>query len=78
MRTSSFRHFRYPGRTAILARCERHPIVLSVTFFLLTGLVALLAGGTALVRGASALATRTGIPPLLVGLTVVAFGTSAP
>ena len=28
--------------------------------------------------GASALATRTGIPPLLVGLTVVAFGTSAP
>lgn len=52
--------------------------MLSVAFFLLTGLVALLAGGTALVRGASALATRTGIPPLLVGLTVVAFGTSAP
>ncbi len=29
-------------------------------------------------RGASALARRCGIPPLIIGLTVVAFGTSAP
>ncbi len=44
----------------------------------LTGIALLLAGGTALVRGASALATRAGIPPLVVGLTIVAFGTSTP
>ncbi len=42
------------------------------------GLVALLGGGEALVRGASGLARRLGVPPLIVGLTVVAFGTSAP
>jgi cation:H+ antiporter len=50
-----------------------------VTFFLLNiGLALLLIGGTALVRGASAIAEKHGISPLLVGLTVVAFGTSAP
>ncbi len=42
------------------------------------GFVLLTAGAEALVRGASAIATRLGIPPLVVGLTVVAFGTSAP
>ena len=50
-----------------------------MTFFLLiVGLALLLVGGTALVRGASAIAEQHGISPLLVGLTVVAFGTSAP
>ncbi len=42
------------------------------------GVIILLVGGDALVRGASALAARLGIRPLIVGLTVVAFGTSAP
>jgi cation:H+ antiporter len=42
------------------------------------GLVALILGAEALVRGASLLAARLGISPLVVGLTVVAFGTSAP
>ena len=46
--------------------------------WLLVGLVMLGIGGEALVRGASALARRLGISALLVGLTVVAFGTSAP
>jgi cation:H+ antiporter len=45
---------------------------------LLFGLVLLLAGGDALVRGAAALARQLGISPLVVGLTVVAFGTSSP
>jgi cation:H+ antiporter len=45
---------------------------------LLLGLVLLLAGGDALVRGAADLARRLGISPLVVGLTVVALGTSAP
>ncbi|MGV3570805.1 MAG: calcium/sodium antiporter [Ramlibacter sp.] len=42
------------------------------------GLLALIAGATLLVRGASRLALSFGISPLVVGLTVVAFGTSAP
>jgi cation:H+ antiporter len=45
---------------------------------LVFGLVALLAGGELLVRGAARLATSLGISPLLVGLTVVALGTSSP
>jgi Ca2+/H+ antiporter len=40
------------------------------------GLVILVAGAELLVRGASRLATALGISPLIVGLTVVAFGTS--
>ena len=42
------------------------------------GLVLLIAGAECLVRGASRLALSLGISPLVVGLTVVAFGTSAP
>jgi cation:H+ antiporter len=45
---------------------------------LLGGLVLLFAGAESLVRGATALALRLGLSTLLVGLTVVAFGTSAP
>jgi cation:H+ antiporter len=42
------------------------------------GVVALVAGAEAMVRGAARLATRTGLSPIVIGLTVVAFGTSAP
>jgi cation:H+ antiporter len=42
------------------------------------GLLALIVGAEAMVRGASRLAVSWGISPLVVGLTVVAFGTSAP
>ncbi len=42
------------------------------------GLVILLLAGDALVRGAVNGALRLGVPSLIVGLTVVAFGTSAP
>lgn len=45
---------------------------------ILIGLVALILGGEVLVRGASAIAAAFRIPPLVIGLTVVAFGTSAP
>ena len=44
----------------------------------LGGLVLLIAGAEALVRGAGKLAISAGISPLVVGLTVVAFGTSSP
>ncbi|HSM04255.1 MAG TPA: calcium/sodium antiporter, partial [Longimicrobiales bacterium] len=42
------------------------------------GLILLVVGADALVRGAVALARRAGISSLLIGLTVVAFGTSTP
>jgi cation:H+ antiporter len=45
---------------------------------LIAGLAVLLAGADLLVRGASRLALRFGISPLVIGLTVVAFGTSSP
>lgn len=50
-----------------------------LTFILLVaGFTLLVYGAELLVRGASALAVSIGISPLVVGLTVVAFGTSAP
>jgi len=42
------------------------------------GLVLLFAGGEGLVRGAVSLAARLGVSPLMIGLTVVGFGTSMP
>ena len=42
------------------------------------GFVVLLVGAELLVRGAAGLAARFNITPLIIGLTVVAFGTSAP
>jgi len=45
---------------------------------ILAGIVLLYFGAEGLVRGSSNLALRMGIQPLIVGLTVVAFGTSAP
>lgn len=45
---------------------------------LLLGLALLLAGGAALVKGASGIAAQFGVSPMIVGLTIVSFGTSAP
>lgn len=45
---------------------------------LLVGLAILYFGAEAMVKGASQLALNLGIAPMIVGLTVVAFGTSAP
>ena len=42
------------------------------------GLVALLLGGEWLVRGAVAVARRFNVPPMVIGLTLVGFGTSMP
>jgi len=44
----------------------------------IAGLVLLCVGGDLLVRGASRIAGAFGVSPLVIGLTVVAFGTSAP
>lgn len=51
--------------------------LLTLVLFL-AGIGLLLVGAEALVRGASRMAVTAGVSPLVVGLTVVAFGTSAP
>jgi cation:H+ antiporter len=51
-------------------------ILTAITF--IAGLALLILGAEWLVRGASRLAARFGISPLIIGLTVVAFGTSSP
>ena len=45
---------------------------------IVVGLTLLIVGGGLLVTGASQLAARLGISPMIVGLTIVGFGTSAP
>jgi cation:H+ antiporter len=54
------------------------PSLLISSLEIVGGLVFLIGGGELLVRGASALAAAVRISPLVIGLTVVAFGTSAP
>ena len=47
-------------------------------FLIIAGFALLLFGGESVVRGSVALAQRLGISPLIVGLTIVGFGTSLP
>jgi cation:H+ antiporter len=47
-------------------------------FFLIAGFVVLIAGADILVKGASSIARRLNVSDLVIGLTVVAFGTSSP
>jgi cation:H+ antiporter len=49
-----------------------------IALYIVAGLALLVAGGDLLVRGAVAAATRLGVSPLLIGLTLVGFGTSTP
>lgn len=49
-----------------------------IVLYLVGGLVTLFIGAEGLIRGSSNLAIKIGITPLVVGLTVVAFGTSTP
>ena len=60
----------YPTRQQLM------DIVTLILFVL--GFVLLVGGADFLVRGASGLAVAAGLSPLVVGLTVVAYGTSAP
>lgn len=49
-----------------------------VALQIIGGFVGLLLGGELLVRGAAAIAVRIGMSPLVVGVVIVGFGTSAP
>jgi cation:H+ antiporter len=53
-------------------------MTISIAVFFILGLVLLIGGAEIMVRGASRLAAAVGVSPLVIGLTVVAFGTSAP
>jgi cation:H+ antiporter len=66
---------RADGRSAAV----RSPVMdMGTVGLLLAGFVTLVAGGELLVRGASGITAAVGMSPLVVGLTVVAFATSAP
>ena len=52
--------------------------ILQQAFFLVLGFVMLIKGADWFVEGASKIADRFGIPQLVIGLTIVAMGTSAP
>ena len=53
-------------------------IASSPALLFLAGLVVVVIGAEMLLRGATRLATRLGISPIVIGLTVVSVGTSAP
>jgi len=53
-------------------------MLLTPFLLLFTGILLLLVGGTSLIRGASGIARALNVPTMVVGLTVVAFGTSTP
>ena len=48
------------------------------SLFIIVALVLLVGGAQVMIRGASALAKAFHVPPVAIGLTIVAFGTSAP
>ncbi|MED5515865.1 MAG: calcium/sodium antiporter [SAR324 cluster bacterium] len=54
------------------------PELMLITIYILGGLVLLFFGADWLVKGATSLALNLGLSPLIVGLTVVALGTSVP
>jgi cation:H+ antiporter len=51
---------------------------MSTPLLILLGLILLVAGGELFVRGAVRIAERLGVSPLMIGLTLVGFGTSMP
>lgn len=53
-------------------------MLLTTPLYLIGGLVSLVVGAGWLVKGAAQLATTLGVSSLVIGLTVVAYGTSAP
>jgi cation:H+ antiporter len=63
---------------AVAARWWRQGRGNVLLVWFVVGLLCLFVGGELLVRGAVAAARRFGVPPLVIGLTIVGFGTSTP
>lgn len=61
-----------------MANSKKGKGMLLSLFLLVVGFVMLVKGADYLVDGASAVAKRMCIPPIIIGLTIVAMGTSAP
>jgi len=72
---SYFKAENHPGKTSSYKKGE---LTILTEFLFILGLLFLIAGAEILVRGASRLAVAAGVAPLIIGLTVVAFGTSFP
>lgn len=53
-------------------------MIFMTALLLIGGLALLIVGGDIMVRGAVGVATRLGVSPLVIGLTLVGFGTSTP
>lgn len=67
------------GRAPLTGRASPYtPVVVWNIAGIVAGLALLVVGGELLVRGASRLALRLGLSPLVVGLTIVSIATSAP
>jgi cation:H+ antiporter len=68
-----------PFRHSVRWRAGTYPTGKMLDYFLLfTGLAILALGGDWLIRGAVGLAERFRVPAFIIGLTVIAIGTSAP
>ena len=52
--------------------------MMTSVFLIVSGFVLLIVGADFIVKGSVAIANKLKIPPLIIGLTIVAFGTSAP
>lgn len=52
--------------------------MLFTVVLLIIGLIILVLGAEIMIRGASSISKKAGIPPIVIGLTIVAFGTSTP
>ena len=66
------------GRLARIMEEIRTEIVLWFSVVIVIGLVALVWSADKFVEGASAIAERAGLTPMMIGLTIVSVGTSAP
>ena len=70
---------RFRWRAALPAgRLTEKGGVMDIWIPILFGLVLLVIGGDILVRGATSAAKALGVSPLMIGLTLVGFGTSTP
>ncbi len=66
------------GATADIQSSVQKPRLMSPALLVVVGLTALIAGGEATVRGATELARELGVGERVIGLTIIAIGTSLP